>query len=182
MRDACPAAMPVFFISKLLDTALQMRYTRYMIKILILGGGFGGVKVALDLSRFFSRRMSGSKNRGSSIPQESGSKNKDNEEVHITLIDKSECQTFTPALYEVASVFGVNHEHPYHGKIRGVISIPYGEIFRGKNIELVQAEINHIDLAAKHVVTNNGATIDFDYLVIAFGSTVSTFGIPGVEE
>ena len=127
------------------------------------------------------------------------------DDVKITLVDKSECQTFTPALYEVASIYGVDHEHPFHGKIRGVISISYKDIFSGKKIELVQAEINHIDLMARHappletsveqrpfvtdrgsltghVITNNGATIDFDYLVIAFGSAVSTFGIPGVEE
>lgn len=131
-----------------------------MINVLILGGGFGGVRTALDLERKLSYRK----------------------DVTITLIDRSECQTFTPALYEVASIYGIDHEHPYHTKLRGVISIPYGEIFRDKKIELIQAEVNHIDLTAKHVVTNNGATIDFDYLILAFGSMVSTFGIPGVEE
>ena len=67
-----------------------------MIKILILGGGFGGVRVALDLSKKLRGR----------------------DDVKITLVDKSECQTFTPALYEVASIYGVDHEHPFHGKIR----------------------------------------------------------------
>jgi NADH dehydrogenase len=114
------------------------------------------------------------------------------DDIKITLVDKSECQTFTPALYEVASIYGIDHEHPYHTKLRGVISIPYSEIFsarggsafggQNKNVNLVQAEINHIDLTAKHVVTNSGTIIDFDYLIVAFGSTVSTFGIPGVEE
>mgnify|MGYP001582879946 FL=1 len=131
-----------------------------MVKVLILGGGFGGIRAALDLSKKFRGRN----------------------DVKITLIDKSECQTFTPALYEVASIYGVDHEHPYHTKLRGVISIPYSEIFRGKKVELIQAEINHIDLTVKHVVTNNGATITFDYLILSFGSAVSTFGIPGVEE
>lgn len=106
----------------------------------------------------------------------------DRGDVKITLIDKSECQTFTPALYEVASIYGVDHEYPYHTKLRGVISIPYSEIFRGKKVELIQAEVNHIDLDAKHIVTNNGAMIDFDYLVLALGAVASTFGVSGAEE
>lgn len=152
-------------------------YNEIMIKILILGGGFGGVRAALDLSRLLH-------NRGSSIPLESGEKKKlrDREDVTITLIDRNNSQTFQPALYEVASVYGINHEHPFHTKLHGSICIPYSEIFKGKKIEFVQAEVGHIDLMAKHVVTKNGTTIEFDYLVLALGSAVSTFGIPGVEE
>ena len=131
-----------------------------MIKILILGGGFGGVRAALDLENKLRHRK----------------------DVSIALIDRAECQIFTPALYEVASVFGINHEHPYHTKLRGTVSIPYAAIFKNKNVQIIQAEINHIDLEARHVVTNGATTIDFDYLVLAFGATTSTFGIPGVEE
>ncbi|MEK7498709.1 MAG: FAD-dependent oxidoreductase, partial [Patescibacteria group bacterium] len=131
-----------------------------MVKILILGGGFGGVRAALDLEKKLRSR----------------------EDVKITLIDKSDCHVFTPALYEVASIYGVNHEHPYHTKLRGVISVAYNRIFNGKKVELMQAEINHIDINAKHVVTNSGTTINFDYLVLALGSKTSTFGTPGVEE
>lgn len=103
-------------------------------------------------------------------------------DTKITLIDRNNSQTFHPSLYEVASIYGVNHEHPYHTKLRGTICIPFSKIFKGKKVEFVQAEINHIDLQAKHVVTNGGAVIEFDYLVLAFGSIVSTFGTPGVEE
>ncbi len=139
-----------------------------------MGGGFGGVRTALDLSRLL-------RNRGSSIPSESGAK-KFGREHQIALIDKNNYQTFQPALYEVASIYGVDHEHPYHTKLRGTICIPYREIFEGTGVELIQAEISHIDFQAKHVVTHNGDTIRFDYLVLAFGSVTSTFGIPGVEE
>lgn len=104
------------------------------------------------------------------------------DDIKLMLVNKNECQTFTPALYEVASVYGINHEHPFHTKLRGVVSIPYSEIFRGKKIELIQAEVNHIDLKARHVITNNGVTIEFDYLVLALGSAASTFGVPGAEE
>ena len=103
-------------------------------------------------------------------------------DVAIILVDKNNYQTFTPALYEVASIYGIDHEHPFHTKLRGAVSILYSEIFRGKNIELIQAEVNHIDLEAKHVVTNNGTTLSFDFLVLALGSAASTFGVLGAEE
>ena len=131
-----------------------------MIRILILGGGFGGVRAALDLSKKF----------------------KDRDDIRVVLVDKNNFQTFQPALYELASIYGVDHEHPYHTKLRGVISITFKDIFRGKNVELVQAEVSHIDLQAKHVVTSNGATINFDYLVLALGSVTHTFGVPGADE
>lgn len=131
-----------------------------MPNILILGGGFGGIRVALDLAK---------KCEGLG-------------HVKITLVDRNNEQTFQPALYEVASVFGINHQHPYHTKIKGTVSIPYGDIFRGSKVETIQAEINKIDIANNYVTTNGGEKLTFDYLVIALGSVVSTFDIPGVSE
>ncbi|MBI4160687.1 MAG: FAD-dependent oxidoreductase [Candidatus Yanofskybacteria bacterium] len=131
-----------------------------MIKILILGGGFGGIRTALDLSKKFAGRK----------------------DVQITLVDKNDSQTFSPALYEIASIYGIDHEHPFHSKIRGAVCIPYRDILGSKNMELVQAEISHIDLEQKHVVTSAGNTLEFDYLIIALGAVASTFGIPGAEE
>ncbi len=107
---------------------------------------------------------------------------KNNKNVRLTLIDKLDAQTFQPALYEVASVYGVNHEHPYHTKLRGTICLPYGEIFKGTAVNFIQAEVNQIDSAGKFISTTSGQIIDFDYLVIALGAVVSTFGVPGVQE
>src|SRR3989344_7289624 len=131
-----------------------------MTKILILGGGFGGERAVLDLSKSLGGRGG----------------------VEITLVDKRNSQTFFPSLFEVASIYGINHQHPFHTKLRGAINIPFVDIFKNKKINLVQAEINHIDIQNKHVVTSNGATIDFDYLILALGSVVSTFGIPGADD
>lgn len=131
-----------------------------MSRILILGGGFGGVRAVLDLSKKFKGR----------------------DDVQVTLVDKNDSQTFTPALYEVASIYGVDHEHPFHGKLRGAICIPYKDIFRGKNVELVQAEVGHIDIERRHITTSAGNTLEFDYLIIALGATSSTFGVPGADE
>lgn len=127
---------------------------------MILGGGFGGVRAALYLNKKLCHRN----------------------DIKLILIDKNDAQSFTPALYEIASIYGVDHEHPFHGKFRGAVCIPYKDIFRGKNIELVQADISHIDLDQKHVVTSAGNTLEFEYLVIALGTMSSTFGVPGADE
>ncbi len=129
--------------------------------ILILGGGFGGVRAALDLSKKFKHKK----------------------DIKIILVDKHDAHTFYPSLYEVASVFGMKHEHPFHTRLYNTILLSYKEIFKGaKNVEIVQAEIKDINLEEKQVSTSGDSVLSFDYLIIALGSVVSTFGIPGVQE
>jgi NADH dehydrogenase len=131
-----------------------------MTNIVILGGGFGGVRAALDLEKKLGQ----------------------SKDIRIILIDKNNAQTFFPALYELASVFGVDHEHPYHTKLQGMIAIPYSEIFKGTNVKLIQAQISRIDLENRQVTTDSDMNVGFEYLIIALGSVASTFGIPGAEE
>ena len=80
-----------------------------MIKVLILGGGFGGIRCALDLDKKFKGQ------------------------ARITLVDRNGYHLFLPSLYEAASVCGLN-EGPFAVKMRKTICVPYGEIFAGKNI------------------------------------------------
>lgn len=111
-------------------------------------------------------------------------------QAEITLIDKNSYHLFVPSLYEVASVCGVNPPStqiggggdPFAVKIRKTICIPYREIFEGKNINFVQAEISGVDLNVKNVATKGDETFPYDYLVIALGSQTADFGIPGVKE
>lgn len=137
-----------------------------MTKIMILGGGFGGVRCALDLSKKFDGQ------------------------AQITLVDKNSYHLFLPALYEVASAYGVNSTSaltggggdPFAVKLRKTICIPYREIFEGKNINFVQAEISAVDLKIKNIKTKGDEVLSYDYLVIALGSQTADFGIPGVRE
>ena len=128
-----------------------------MTKILILGGGFGGIRCALDLNKKFKGQ------------------------VQITLVDKNGYHLFLPSLYEVASVFEAKKD-PFAVKMRKTICIPYGEIFADKNINFVQAEVSNVDLKTKSVGTKGGEVLFCDYLVIALGSQTADFGIPGVRE
>lgn len=128
-----------------------------MINVLILGGGFGGIKCALELEK----KLKGV--------------------VNITLVDRNSFHLFTPSLYEVASAFGLKKD-PFSLKLRRVVSISYQEIFEGKNINFIQAEIFNVNLGDRAVITKGERKINYDYLVIALGSQSSDFGIPGVSE
>ncbi len=130
-----------------------------MAKILILGGGFGGVRTALDLNKKLGNRS----------------------DINITLVDRNNYQIFYPSLYEVATAF-VLHDDPFNMRLRSTISIPFSEIFTGTKVETIQAEVTGIDLGTSKVSTQGGRVLDYDYLVLAFGAEVSTFGIPGVSE
>jgi len=138
-----------------------------MIKILILGGGFGGVRCALDLAAYNEPRLWREKKIGG--------------DAEITLVDKKSYHLFTPALYEVASAYGLKQD-PFAIRLKKTICIPYSDIFENKKIKFVQAEITSIDVENKKVATGGGEILDYDYLVVALGSQPSDFGVSGVKE
>ncbi|MBI2064273.1 MAG: NAD(P)/FAD-dependent oxidoreductase [Candidatus Yanofskybacteria bacterium] len=127
-----------------------------MAKILILGGGFGGIRAALDLRK------------------------KLKDKAQITLIDKNGYHLFLPALYEVASAYGVKRD-PFAVRLKKSICIPYSSIFEGKNLDFIQDEVTKIDLNGKKVFAD-ARVFEYDYLLLALGSQTNDFGIPGVRE
>lgn len=130
-----------------------------MIKIIILGGGFGGVRAALELEK----RL------------------RNNKEVQINLIDKKAYHAFIPAFYEIASAYGIKHD-PFSVKLKKTVCIPYSDIFENKNINFIQAEIVNINVTRQMVQTKGGMVLDYDYLILAFGSETEDYGVPGVVE
>ena len=127
-----------------------------MTKILILGGGFGGIRAALDLEK----KLKG--------------------EAQITLVDKNGYHLFLPALYEVASAYNTKKD-PFAVRLKKSICIPYSTIFENRDVEFVQGEIAGIDIVTKKVFAS-GRVIEYDYLLLALGSQTNDFGIPGVKE
>ncbi len=128
-----------------------------MSKIVIVGGGFGGVRAALDLEKKLGDR------------------------AEITLIDRNGYHLFAPALYEVASAFGIAKDR-FSVSLRKTVSVPYQDIFEGKKISFVQAEVSKISLNEKILATKSDASYSFDYLVLALGSQTADFNISGVKE
>ena len=130
-----------------------------MKRIVIVGGGAGGMGVATKLGRKLGRRQ----------------------RAHVTLIDCAESHVWKPLLHEVAtgaldvgidavSYRGHAAANGYHfqqGRLTGLDraqrQVVLAPIYDG-DVELLPAR-----------------RIDFDYLVIAIGSVANDFGIPGVK-
>jgi NADH dehydrogenase len=99
--------------------------------------------------------------------------------VRVTLLDRRNHHVFQPLLYQVATA----------GLSPGDIASPIRWILRHqKNVRVLLAEALSIDVDKRHVVTPVGV-IDYDYLIVATGSTHAYFGhddwrrtAPGLKE
>ena len=131
-----------------------------MVKILILGGGFGGIRCALDLEKRLKRPRT---------------------DFEITLIDRNSYHLFAPAIYEVASAYGLKRD-PFAVQLKKTVCIPYVDIFEGKKINFVEAEISSIDLVNKEITTKGEHSLTYNYLVFGIGGEATDFNIPGVRD
>lgn len=91
-------------------------------------------------------------------------------EVTITVVDRNPYQVFSPLLYQVAT--GGLPEDDIAYPVRAAVP---GVAFRRGEVVRISTELRTLRLADGHVIA-------FDELVLAVGSTGTTFGIPGVEE
>ncbi len=121
-------------------------------RVIIVGGGFGGIETALGLLR-----------KKKAIQRQ--------EDITITLITNTSHFEYTPALYRV--VAGVS---PLE------VCIPLAEIFFNKDIEIILDTVVNVDLEERSIKGISGLNYAFDYCVLALGSEVTYFGIPGLKE
>lgn len=126
-------------------------------RIVIVGGGFGGVRAALDVHKRLRNR------------------------ADITLIDRNNYHLFTPLLYELASAYNMPTDQ-FSIKLRKSISIPFEDIFIGTSVKVVEGHVSNISLMERTVSTRSDTVYPFDYLVLALGSQVADYNIPGVRE
>jgi len=114
-------------------------------RIVIVGGGFGGIELAKRL------------------------KNKD---VEVLMIDKHNYHTFQPLLYQVAT----------GGLEADSIAFPLRKIFKGqKNLTFRVTDAERV-LPAENILDTSIGTIEYDYLVLATGSTSNFFGQTEIEQ
>jgi len=109
-------------------------------RVVILGGGFGGLAAAQKLKR---------------AP------------VDVTLVDRRNFHLFQPLLYQVAT--GSLSPGQIAAPLRGVLS-------RQKNAEVLLGEAADIDPVAKRVILRDGASLDYNFLIVATGSKTSYYG------
>ncbi len=115
-------------------------------RVVILGGGFGGLNAAQKLKR---------------AP------------VDVILIDRRNFHLFQPLLYQVAT--GSLSPGEIAAPLRGVLS-------KQKNAQVLLGEAADIDPDGKRVILRDGATIDYDSLIVSTGSQSSYYGNDGWRE
>src|SRR5277367_6577652 len=121
-------------------------------RVLILGGGFGGIYAAIELERALRSR----------------------DDVNITLVTRDNYFLFTPMLHEVAaSDLEMNTIiNPVRKLLRQV------KTFTG-NIETINLEQRCV--AVTHGFDRHIHELAYDHLIIALGSSTNFFGLPGVQ-
>ncbi|HEU0274347.1 MAG TPA: NAD(P)/FAD-dependent oxidoreductase [Candidatus Udaeobacter sp.] len=87
-------------------------------------------------------------------------------DVQITVIDRTNYHLFQPLLYQVATA--ALSPADISAPVRSVLS-------KFKNVEVILAEVESVDVAAKKVKTPD-LEFDYDYLILATGARHSYFG------
>lgn len=128
-------------------------FQRDPVRIVILGGGFGGLHVALELERGLARTPG----------------------VEVTLVNRENFSLFTPMLHEVAaSDLDLTHiVNPIRKLLRRVK-------FFAANVERVDLEARRVHVA--HGEEGHPHELPYDHLVLALGSVTNFHGLPGVEQ
>ncbi|MCK0131365.1 NAD(P)/FAD-dependent oxidoreductase [Flavobacteriaceae bacterium F08102] len=91
--------------------------------------------------------------------------------VNVLLIDKNNYHNFQPLLYQIAT----------GGLEPDSIAYPVRRIFRGyENISVRMADVLTIHMAKQEIVTSVG-NFNYDYLIIATGSTTNYFNFDKVK-
>ena len=125
-------------------------------RILILGGGFGGVYAALRLQKLLRAQLT-------------------KREVDVTLVSRDNFLLFTPMLHEVAAsdLEITNIVSPLRKLLRRTQVV----IGRATRIDLAEQTVS-IERGQK----NQSDTLRYDHLVLALGSHTNYFNLPGLEE
>jgi len=123
-------------------------------KILILGGGFGGLYTALELERLLDKDRS----------------------IEITLVNRENFFLFTPMLHEVAAsdLDITTIVNPIRKMLRQTNFFD-GEV---SSIDLIKKRV----IVSHGIDTSHPHELDYDHLVLALGSVTNFYGIPGLEE
>src|SRR5947208_836193 len=90
-----------------------------------------------------------------------------NAPVDVTLLDRQNHHLFQPLLYQVATAT----------LSPGDIASPIRWILRRqRNARVLLAEVRAIDTAARRVALENGSSVEYDYLILATGTSHTYFG------
>lgn len=130
-----------------------------MKKIVVLGGGLGGLQTVLHLSKLIKKFDL-------------------REKYRLILADKYSHHTFTPLLYEIAATSKQTADYLH---LKSLLAYPFTELLADKGAEFIQDEVLDIDFKDRAVQFRK-SRLGFDYLVLALGAETNFFNIPGLKE
>jgi NADH dehydrogenase len=125
-------------------------------RIVILGGGFGGIYAALQLEKLWAREP----------------------RVEICLVSRDNFFLFTPMLHEVAAsdLEATNIVNPLRKLLRRV------KVFVGQ-IEQIDLPNKRVAVShGHHNYDSHSHQLEYDHLVLALGSVTNLFNLPGLAE
>src|SRR5215468_2780504 len=122
-------------------------------RVVILGGGFGGLYAALEMERTIAR----------------------DPDVEITLVNHDNFFLFTPMLHEVAaSDLDMTHiVNPIRKLLKRV------QFFQG-DVERISLESRVVEVF--HGADHHHHQLEYDHLVIGVGNVTNYYNLPGLEE
>jgi NADH:ubiquinone reductase (H+-translocating) len=122
-------------------------------RILVLGGGFGGIHAAIHLEKALGADPN----------------------VEITLVSRDNFFLFTPMLHEVAaSDLDITHiVSPIRTLLHRAV------VFIG-DVETIDLDRRRVRVA--HGFERHAHELEYDHLVVALGSVTNFYGLPGLEQ
>jgi NADH dehydrogenase len=122
-------------------------------RIIILGGGFGGLYAAMHLEKTLARDPN----------------------IDVTLVNRDNFFLFTPMLHEVAaSDLDMTHiVNPVHKLLRHV------HFFAG-DVDAIDLPARRV--VVSHGFDRHTHELEYDHLVLALGSITNFFNLPGLQE
>src|SRR2546425_10796939 len=122
-------------------------------RIVILGGGFGGVYAAIHLEKLMARERT----------------------AEICLVSRDNFFLFTPMLHEIAAsdLEITNIVNPLRKLLRKV------EVLVG---DVNQIDLPNKRVLISHGYRKHSLQIDYDHLVLALGSVTNFYDIPGLAD
>ncbi len=129
-------------------------------RIIVLGGGFGGLRAAIQIGR---------KLRAFSLLRE----------YEVLLIDRNDHHTYTPLLYEVATTA---KDAANFLRLHEIATVDLATIASYYPVMFRKAGVEAIDVVNGDVHLAGGEHIKWESLVIALGSETNYFDIPGLKK
>ena len=122
-------------------------------RIVVLGGGFGGLHTALHLEKLLAG----------------------DPEVHITLVSRDNFFLFTPMLHEVAaSDLDITH---IVSPIRTLLK--HSTVFIG---DVTSIDLERRLVTVVHGFDRHSHELGYDHVVVGLGSITNFYGLPGLEQ